>query len=67
MPAWVHTPDLLRRFVVGQMARGIDPARIRLPTDQERIAEHAHPVTAPTLPAAAAVPKLAGSDATVSR
>jgi hypothetical protein len=32
VPAWVHTPDLLQRFVAGQVARGIDPARIRLPT-----------------------------------
>ncbi|MDX2221188.1 MAG: hypothetical protein SFV21_00480, partial [Rhodospirillaceae bacterium] len=38
VPAWVHTPDLLRRFVAGQVARGVDPARIRLPNAAERAA-----------------------------
>ncbi|MDX2222767.1 MAG: hypothetical protein SFV21_08465, partial [Rhodospirillaceae bacterium] len=38
VPAWVHTLDLLRRFVAGQVAQGVDPARIRLPNAAERAA-----------------------------
>ncbi|MDX2222777.1 MAG: hypothetical protein SFV21_08515 [Rhodospirillaceae bacterium] len=38
VPAWVLTPELLRRFVAAQVAQGVDPARIRLPNATERAA-----------------------------
>jgi hypothetical protein len=69
VPAWVETPELVRRFVAAQVARGIDPARIRLPTGKEQAAagRTGPDAAALALPRTATVPKLASSEKSVSR